>query len=107
MISVSYLYLGEIDTVFEFGRQDDINKFVVTSDSDHNEGYSQCSLKINQSGYGLFSGVLDSTVPKQGRISRAGYCNITSLRVKVCLFWVNLLINYIDHFLCHLEIISA
>ncbi|XP_055324350.1 complex I intermediate-associated protein 30, mitochondrial-like [Sitodiplosis mosellana] len=73
---------GEIDTVFEFGKQEDIDKFVVTSDSDHNEGYSHCSLKINQSGYGSFSGILDSTVPKQGKISRAGYCNITSLRVK-------------------------
>lgn len=77
------ILIGEIDTVFEFGKQEDIEKFVTTSDSDHNEGYSHCSLKINQSGYGLFSGILDSTVPKEGKISRAGYCNITSLRVKV------------------------
>lgn len=76
-------FIGEIDTIFEFGKPEDIDKFVVTSDSDHNEGYSHCSFKINQSGYGLFNGVLDSTVPKQGKISRSGYCNITSLRVKV------------------------
>lgn len=76
--------LGEIDTVFEFGKQEDIDKFVVTADSDHNEGYSHCTFKLNQSGYGLFSGVLDSAVPKQGQISKAGYCNITSLRVMVC-----------------------
>lgn len=74
---------GEVDTVFEFGKQEDIDKFVATSDSDHNEGYSHCSLKISPAGYGLFSGVLDSTVPKQGKISRAGYCNITSQRVRV------------------------
>lgn len=72
--------LGEIDTVFEFGKQEDLDKFVVTADSDHNEGYSHCTFKLNQSGYGHFSGVLDSTVPKQGQISKAGYCNITSLR---------------------------
>lgn len=72
--------------MFEFGQQEDIDKFIVTSDSDHNEGYSHCSLKINQSGYGQFSGVLDSTIPKQGNISRAGYCNITSLRVKVNIY---------------------
>lgn len=78
------LSLGEIDTVYEFGKKEDIDKFIVTSDSDHNEGYSHCSLVLNQSGYGQFSGVLDSTVPKQGNLSRAGYCNITSLRVKVC-----------------------
>lgn len=74
---------GEIDSVFEFGRQEDIDKFVVTSDSDHNEGYSHCSFRLNEAGYGLFSGVLDSTVPKQGRVTKAGYCNITSCRVKV------------------------
>lgn len=87
MLSLSLLYsklLGEIDTVFEFGKQEDIDKFVVTADSDHNEGYSHCTFKLNQSGYGLFSGVLDSAVPKQGQISKAGYCNITSLRVMVC-----------------------
>lgn len=79
---------GEIDTVYEFGRQEHIDKFVATSDSDHNEGFSHCSFKSSPAGYGLFSGVLDSTVPKQGKISRAGYCNITSQRVMVCIFGI-------------------
>lgn len=73
---------GEVDTVFEFGKQDDIDKFIVTADSDHNEGFSHCSLKLSPAGYGLFSGVLDSTVPKHGKLSKAGYCNITSIRAK-------------------------
>lgn len=84
LIGLSFI-LGEIDTVFEFGKQEDIDKFVATADSDHNEGYSHCTFKLNQSGYGLFSGVLDSTVPKQGQITKAGYCNITSLRAMVCI----------------------
>lgn len=78
-----WLRSGETDPVFEFGKQQDIDKFVVTSDSDNNEGFSHCSLKKSEAGYGLFSGVLDSTVPKHGNLSRAGYCNITSHRVKV------------------------
>ncbi|XP_031624576.1 complex I intermediate-associated protein 30, mitochondrial [Contarinia nasturtii] len=76
------LPFGEIDTVFEFMKQEDIDKFITTSDSDHNEGYSHCSFKISEAGYGLFSGVLDSTVPKQGNVAKAGYCNVTSLGVK-------------------------
>lgn len=83
--SINFRLLGEIDTVFEFGKQADIDRFVATADSDHNEGYSHCTFKLNQSGYGIFSGVLDSTVPKQGQISKAGYCNITSVRVMVCI----------------------
>lgn len=74
---------GEIDPLYEFGKGD-IEKFIVTSDSDHNEGNSHCSLKLSESGYGLFSGVLDSTVPKIGNIHKTGYCNITSLHLKVC-----------------------
>lgn len=75
---------GEIEPIFEFGKQEDIDKFVVTSDSDHNQGFSHCTFKINQSGYGLFSGVLDSTLPKEGGlVAKTGYCNITSLHPKV------------------------
>lgn len=75
---------GEIDPLFEFGKPGVIEKFIVTSDSDHNEGNSRCSFTLNESGYGLFSGVIDSTVLKSGNIYRAGYCNITSLHHKVC-----------------------
>lgn len=83
LIFFEKLISGEIDPLFEFGKGDDIKKFIATSDSDHNEGYSHCSFEQSPAGYGLFSGRVDSTVPKQGKLAEAGYCNITSLRVKV------------------------
>lgn len=75
---------GEIDVAWSFGDNDtDINKFIVTSDSDHNEGYSKGSFVKSPAGYGLFSGTLDSTIPKTGTVQRAGYSNITCLRPEV------------------------
>lgn len=82
-ITYSCIILGEVDPLFEFGKTDDISKFIVTSDSDHNEGYSHCTFEKSPAGYGLFSGRLSSTVPKQGKLTKAGYCNITSKRVMV------------------------
>lgn len=81
---IKSFFAGEIDPLFEFGKPGAIDKFIVTSDSDHNEGNSHCSFSLNESGYGLFSGVVDSTVPQIGNVHRAGYCNITSLHIKVC-----------------------
>lgn len=75
---------GETDTAWSFGDNDeDFNKFIVTSDSDHNEGHSKCSFVKSPAGYGLFSGTLDSTVPLIGTVKKAGYCNITSLKATV------------------------
>lgn len=75
---------GETDTAWSFGDNDeDIQRFITTSDSDHNEGNSKCTFVKSPAGYGIFSGTLDSTVPLQGNIKRTGYCNITSLRAMV------------------------
>lgn len=76
---------GETDVLWTFGKDEDLSQFIVTSDSDFNEGQSNCSLKKSPAGYGLFSGKLDSTIPLRGTIKRTGYCNISSKRVMVCL----------------------
>lgn len=73
----------ETDVLWTFGKEEDRNKFIVSSDSDHNEGFSKSSLTESPAGYGLFSGTLDSKVPKLGKIKRAGYCNMTCVRAKV------------------------
>lgn len=70
---------GETDVIWRFGKQESIQNWNVTADSDHNEGYSTAALNLNKLGYGLFSGELSTKVPKDGRIKRAGYCNITTL----------------------------
>lgn len=74
---------NEPDAMWTFGKEEDRNQFIVTADSDHNEGHSKCSLVESPSGYGLFSGHIDSKVPNDGKIKRAGYCNITCKRPMV------------------------
>lgn len=79
-----YIYRpGETDIVWRFGDSDALNKWKTSSDSDHNEGFSKCSLTLNQQGKGLFSGYISIRTPKDGRIQRAGYCNMQTLRARV------------------------
>lgn len=75
--------LGETDVVWDFNYPDELAKWVATSDSDHNEGQSKCTLETSPAGRGLFSGTVQSTVPLNGKIKRAGYCNIKSIRARV------------------------
>ncbi|KAK4884021.1 hypothetical protein RN001_000292 [Aquatica leii] len=73
---------GETDVAWRFESEKSLEKWVVTSDSDHNEGFSKCSLTLSKHGKGLFSGVLNTELPKDGRIKRAGYCNMKSMRAR-------------------------
>lgn len=76
---------GEIDVAWKFSEQKDLDKWIVTADSDHNEGYSKANFEVSSSGHALFYGQLQSSVPKDGRIKKAGYCNIRSMRARVSL----------------------
>lgn len=78
---------GETDVVWNFGTPDSLDKWVVTSDSDNNEGQSSCSLQLNKQGKGVFSGVLSTRIPLDGRVKRAGYCNIRTVRARVNLIF--------------------
>lgn len=71
---------GETDILWKFDSPTVLDQWVATADSDHNEGYSKCDLKISADGTAIFSGSLNCEVPKDGRIKRAGYCNMKSLR---------------------------
>lgn len=70
----------EVDIAFRFNTPDLLNNWVVSSDSDHNQGFSTAVLEPSQAGFGLFHGNVRSDVPKDGRVKRAGYCNMKSLR---------------------------
>lgn len=74
---------GETDVVFNFERQEQLDRWVVTSDRDHNQGYSDARFELGPAGFGVFHGMLESRVPKDGRIKRSGYANITSQRIRV------------------------
>lgn len=74
---------GETDIIWRFSGNHSLDKWKTTSDSDNNEGFSKCSLTLNKQGKGLFSGYLSTRVPKDGRVKRAGYCNMQTLRARV------------------------
>lgn len=75
---------GEIDVVWSFNTVADVDKWIVTTDKDHNEGHSVADLEISPSGCGgLFHGNVESQLPKDGKIKKAGYCNIKTLRARV------------------------
>lgn len=76
---------GETDIQWQFNTEDSLNTWVVTSDKSNNEGFSTCSLTLNKYGNGVFSGDLDTRVPKDGKTKRAGYCNMITQRFRVCL----------------------
>nr|CAG4638569.1 EOG090X091L [Cyclestheria hislopi] len=71
---------GEVDILWDFKNNPDFDKWVVTSDSDHKEGYSTCSLNLSPAGNALFSGNLSIQPVKDGKTKRAGYCNMKSIR---------------------------
>lgn len=74
---------GETDLLWCFNEPSVLEKFVTTSDSDHNEGFSKCTLEMSSAGRALFHGYLDVRVPKDGRIKKAGYCSMRSKRIRV------------------------
>lgn len=74
---------GETDVQWNFGGENSLKNWVVTSDKDNNEGYSTCSLVLNKYGNAVFSGEINTKVPKDGRIKRAGYCNMQTQRFRV------------------------
>ncbi|KAG5868153.1 hypothetical protein JTB14_017346 [Gonioctena quinquepunctata] len=73
---------GEVDVQWQFGNEESLKKWIVTNDRDNNEGFSKSSLSLTSQGKGLFSGTLDMRVPKDGKVKRAGYCNVKTLRAR-------------------------
>lgn len=64
-----------------FSNQAEIDKWVVTCDSDHNEGSSKALFELNKNGNGLFHGHLSTKLPKDGIVKDAGYVNLRSPRL--------------------------
>lgn len=69
---------GDVDKIWDFRSTSSIENWKVTCDSDHGEGYSSGSFTLSPTGHGLFHGNINTKVPKDGVVKKAGYCNITS-----------------------------
>ncbi len=68
--------------MWKFDSEEALKKqWVTTADSDWGEGYSSCSLSLSPSGKtALFSGELSTRVPQDGRLVKAGYCTLNSVK---------------------------
>ncbi|GAB1865759.1 Probable complex I intermediate-associated protein 30, mitochondrial [Camponotus japonicus] len=71
---------NEVDVVWRFNRDPkSLDQWVITCDSDYEEGFSTATLELSPIGTGIFSGTLSTRLPKDGRIKNAGFCNITTI----------------------------
>lgn len=71
--------LNQEEVVWKFdGTEKSLDQWVVNCDHDWNYGYSTAKLELSSSGSGIFHGILDTRVTKDGQTTDAGYCNITS-----------------------------
>ncbi|XP_026677469.1 complex I intermediate-associated protein 30, mitochondrial [Diaphorina citri] len=82
MDPVGDVYPNETKVIWKFN-ESTLDDWIVTTDSDHNEGLSKASLAVSTLGHGMFSGTLNTHVPQDGVMKRSGYCNIKSKRLKV------------------------
>lgn len=82
-VDLHLLLAGEVDMLWQFGDPKLLDNWVVTADSDHNEGFSSCELVTSPVGKVVFRGNLCTRVPKDGKNKNSGYCNIRSKRVRV------------------------
>ncbi|XP_066249678.1 complex I intermediate-associated protein 30, mitochondrial [Euwallacea similis] len=72
----------ETDVAWRFKNLNSLDNWIVSCDADNNEGYSHCSLIKNNQGNVVFSGNINLRVPKDGRVKRAGYCNMQTKRFR-------------------------
>lgn len=78
---------GDSKIIWRFNESPEAcHKWVVTSDSDYNQGYSKATFEPSPHGTAIFSGTLNTTRPRDGRTKRAGYCNITSQQPQKAFF---------------------
>ncbi|XP_046352211.1 complex I intermediate-associated protein 30, mitochondrial-like [Haliotis rufescens] len=69
---------GDYTYEWKMNTRDDIDKWVVTSDHDNNEGLSKASLVLSTNNTAMFHGYLSQEVMKDGIQKRSGYAGIRS-----------------------------
>lgn len=73
------LYMhNDYEIAWKFSDSSVTDSWVVTADSDHNQGKSKASFVLGANQKGVFKGYLNNDPPKDGVIKYTGYCNIRS-----------------------------
>jgi len=70
---------GDRLTQWEFTKEEDLEEWILTVDSEWGEGYSAAQLDLSGTGHAVFKGNLSTRVPADGRTQNAGYANICSV----------------------------
>jgi len=76
--NLTTLLNGDHEIVWKFDNHEVVNTWIVTADSDHNEGQSKGAFLLGANQKGVFRGYLNAEKPKNGIIKNSGYCNIRS-----------------------------
>ncbi|KAK3093391.1 hypothetical protein FSP39_014996 [Pinctada imbricata] len=66
------------DYFWKFNSAEKLKAWILTTDMDNKEGFSKAYLSLSKSGKALFYGNLSTKVPEDGRVKKAGYCNMRS-----------------------------
>ncbi|XP_014675949.1 PREDICTED: complex I intermediate-associated protein 30, mitochondrial-like [Priapulus caudatus] len=71
---------GDYETIWKFNSLDPINKWIVSTDKDHNIGKTEAKLELSPGRKALFHGLLNTEPPKDGYHAKSGFANIMSRR---------------------------
>lgn len=69
---------GYYEILWKFNGEESLKDWVLTTDHDNLEGRSKAFFTVSQTNRALFHGHLCTEIPKDGLLTRAGYCNIRS-----------------------------
>ena len=70
--------------MWTFNKKGCLKDFACTTDSDHDFGYSTCSLGTTTNGTLLFKGNLSTSIRDDGNTVRSGFCSFRTPRAMVC-----------------------
>ncbi|CAD5232006.1 unnamed protein product [Bursaphelenchus xylophilus] len=70
---------NQVNIDYHFKNDDQMSRWQTGCDSDWGEGFSTVKLERTAQGTAMFTGYLDTTVLKNGRIERAGWCTMKSV----------------------------
>ena len=79
---------GSYRYFWKFDSEENVNKWIVSTDRDNKEGMSTAYLRFNKHKKALFYGNLCTAVPKDGQTTKAGYCHMRSPTNKVPVLFV-------------------
>ncbi|CAD5224151.1 unnamed protein product [Bursaphelenchus okinawaensis] len=73
---------NQLSVEYHFKDDKQMARWQTGCDSDWGEGFSTVKLERTERGTAMFSGYLDTTILKNGRIERAGWCTMKSVDIR-------------------------